>query len=59
MITCWEVGRDMRRKEPEVAERAENGELPVLGWKGGAKNKTKKNEKYGTLYYLARIIHDS
>jgi len=35
LITCWEVGRELREKEPELATRAENGELPVLGWKGG------------------------
>jgi hypothetical protein len=53
LITCWEVGREIREKEPELAERAENGELPVLGWKGGVEKKTKKREKYGTLRYLA------
>ncbi|MDG4555294.1 MAG: hypothetical protein P9E24_13785 [Candidatus Competibacter sp.] len=54
LIACWEVGREIREKEPEIARRAENGELPVLGWKGGVENKTKKGEKYGTLFYLAQ-----
>lgn len=54
LITCWEVGRELREKEPELASRAENGELPVLGWKGGVEKKTKKGEKYGTLFYLAQ-----
>jgi len=41
---------------PEVAERAENGELPPdLGWKGGVEKKIKKKEKYGTLFYLAQL----
>ena len=54
LITCWEVGRELRKKEPELAERANKGELPVLGWKGGVEKKIKKKEKYGTLFYLAQ-----
>lgn len=54
LITCWEVGRKMREKEPDLARRAENGELPPMGWKGGVEAKTKKGEKYGTLFYLAQ-----
>ena len=54
LITCWEIGREIREKEPELAQRAENGELPVLGWKGGVEKKTKKGKKYGTLHYLAQ-----
>jgi hypothetical protein len=53
LITCWELGRDMREKDPELAERARNGELPVLGWKGGVDKKIIKKEKYGTYNYLA------
>jgi DNA polymerase-3 subunit epsilon len=55
LITCWEDGRRLRLKEPELAQRAENGELPVLGWKGGVGKKIKKGEKYGTLNYLAQL----
>ena len=54
LITCWEVGREMRRKEPELAERARNGELPPMGWKGGVEKETKQKIKYGTLNYLAQ-----
>ena len=54
LITCWEVGRELCEKEPELAERARNGELPVLGWKGGVQKRTKQKEKYGTLFYLAQ-----
>ncbi len=54
LITCWEVGREMREKEPDLARRAENGELPLMGWKGGVDKKTGKGEKYGTLFYLAQ-----
>ena len=54
LITCWEVGRELRIKDPELARRAERGELPVLGWKGGVEKKIKKREKCGTLFYLAQ-----
>ena len=54
LIICWEVGRVRRENEPELAKRAENGELPVLGWKGGVGKKILKKEKYGTLFYLAQ-----
>jgi hypothetical protein len=53
LITCWEVGREIREKEPELAERAENGELPILAWKGGVAKKIEKSVKYRTLNYLA------
>lgn len=54
LIACWEVGRELREKYPELASRVEKGELPVLGWKGGVEKKTKEGEKYGTLLYLAQ-----
>lgn len=53
LIACWEVGRDLSVKDPELAERAKNGELPVLGWKGGVDKKILKKQKYGTFNYLA------
>jgi hypothetical protein len=53
LITCWEVGRDMSKKEPELAERARKGELPIIGWKGGVDKKIMKKGKYGTYNYLA------
>jgi len=54
LILCWEIGRDMRQREPELSRRAENGELPVSAWKGGVEEKTKIGEKYGTFNYLAQ-----
>lgn len=54
LITSWEVGRELREKNPELAEKAKNGELPVLGWKGGVDRQLKKTEKFGTLKYLAQ-----
>jgi hypothetical protein len=53
LITCWENGRELGKKKPELAEQAKNGELPVSGWKGGVEKKLKKKEKVGTHYYLA------
>ncbi len=54
LITCWEVGRRKSIETPELADRAKNGELPVLGWKGGIEKKIQKKEKYGSLNYLAQ-----
>ena len=57
LILCWEIGREMRQREPELARRAEKGELPashLLVWKGGVEKKIMKSEKYGTLNYLAQ-----
>lgn len=54
LITCWEVGRELCKTKPELAEQARNGELPVLGWKGGVEEKLKTGKKYGTLNYLAQ-----
>jgi len=53
LIMCWEVGRKKGIDDPELAERAQNGELPILDWKGGVGKKILKTEKYGTLNYLA------
>lgn len=55
LITCWEVGRKLRTKDPELAKRTEDGELPILGWKGGVEKKIQKSEKFGTLFYLAQL----
>ncbi len=52
IIVCWEVGRRLGKEEPGLAERTKNGELPVMGWKGGVEKKI-KGDKYGTLKYLA------
>jgi hypothetical protein len=53
LITCWEVGRVRSVGQPELAEQAKKGELPMLGWKGGVSKQLKIKEKYGTLNYLA------
>ena len=54
LIVCWERGREKSIEDPDLAERARKGELPVLGWKGGVEKKIEKKKKYGTLNYLAQ-----
>ena len=54
LITCWEVGRELGKKDPELAERARNGELPVLIWKGGVEKKIKKKETTRTKNVCGR-----
>lgn len=53
LIICWEVGRELGETDPELARKAQNGEFPVLLWKGGVNKKLKAGQKYGTLQYLA------
>jgi hypothetical protein len=54
LIKNYEVGRTLAKKNPELAEKAQNGELPQLGYKGGIKDDIKSKEKIGTLNYLAQ-----
>jgi hypothetical protein len=53
LITCWEVGRQQAIRDPELAERAKNNELPSLDWKGGVEKKLKAKIRFGCLNYLA------
>ena len=53
LIWCWELGRQKRLQDPDLAARAEKGKLVVLAWKGGVQKKLKVDKKGGTLYYLA------
>ena len=53
LINCWEIGRKLRDQNPSLTKCAENGELPILVFKGGVAKKIKKSWKYGTLNYLA------
>ncbi|MCG2432144.1 hypothetical protein [Aequorivita xiaoshiensis] len=53
LIKNYEVGRALAIKEPELAEKAKRGELPVLGYKGGVEKVLKKKEKIGALNYIA------
>jgi len=54
LIKNYEVGRALAKKEPELAEKAKRGELPVLGYKGGVDKTLKKKEKIGALNYVAK-----
>jgi len=54
LIWCWERGRQMSEENPELASRARNRELMVLGWKGGVPPGFKEKSKSGTLNYLAQ-----
>jgi hypothetical protein len=59
LIRCWEIGRQLRDKEPEIAALATKGELVSLHWKGGTGSckKLPPGKKppvgHGTLRYLA------
>lgn len=54
LIVAWETGRKLAVQQPELAEKALNGELPPLNWKGGVAKKLVKREKFGSLRYLAQ-----
>jgi hypothetical protein len=53
LIWSWERGRQKRVEDPDLAEKAEKGELLILPWKGGVEKNTKNKKKYGSLKYLA------
>jgi len=54
LIFCWEQGRELRFDNPDLAVRAEAGELVPLEWKGGVEKKLKANKpKAGSFFYLA------
>jgi hypothetical protein len=53
LIFCWERGRQNRAQNPDLAKRAEKGELVPLDWKGGVREKLNIEKKPGTLKYLA------
>lgn len=53
LIACWERGREIGAQDPELAAKAQKGELPILAWKGGVTKALKAKQKFGTLSYLA------
>lgn len=53
LICCWERGRQKRFDDPELATRAEKGQLVILAWEGGVEKRLKIERKTGTLKYLA------
>ena len=52
LIACWERGREVAREQADLAERAQNGELVILPWRGGVEAAV-KGRKYGSHRYLA------
>ncbi|MEZ5561219.1 MAG: hypothetical protein R3E86_22100 [Pseudomonadales bacterium] len=54
LIRCWERGRELQSEQPDLAERALSGELPILGWRGGIEGTPKFKSKWGSLFYLAQ-----
>lgn len=54
LIKCWETGRALASKNPDLAESCKAGELPPLNWKGGVARALKKKDKFGALQYLAQ-----
>jgi hypothetical protein len=54
LILAWEVGREKAIESPELAQKAQKGELPKLGYKGGVDKRSKQEIVYGTLQYLAQ-----
>jgi hypothetical protein len=53
LILCWEIGRQIRDQDRELAQRAEAGELVTLPWKGGAGDVEPGGKKEGVTQYLA------
>ena len=54
VIACWESGRNLAERRPDLKERALRGELPSMGWKGGVEKGFRQKSKFGTLRYLAQ-----
>jgi hypothetical protein len=53
LIASWEAGLRIANEDPFLADRARQGHLVVLSWKGGVEKALKKGRKYGSLKYLA------
>ncbi|HAE59771.1 MAG TPA: hypothetical protein DCG54_09785 [Anaerolineae bacterium] len=53
LIWCWENGRLLAEKEPDLAWRAKQGELMPLALQGGFSGDLDNKNKTGTLLYLA------
>lgn len=52
LINAWQVGRGLAVRDPDIAAKSKNGELPVLHVKGGVEKRI-KGDKIGSLWYLA------
>ena len=56
LIISWEIGRNLATNNLNLANKAKNGELPVLAWTGGVERKLKMPVKYGSMFYLAQWL---
>lgn len=52
LIATWERGIEMRKDGNPAVISFQNGELPVLPWRGGVEKKI-EGKKFGSLKYLA------
>jgi len=54
LICAWRTGQELALKDPELARRAQAGELPPLVWKGGGTKALKGSKsRVGSIHYLA------
>ena len=53
LINAWLAGIRYAKEHPDVAARAQAGELPVLPYRGGVERTIKSRHKIGALHYLA------
>ena len=51
---CHASGKELRNTSPELASRAESGELPVLEFPGGVDAADLTSGRFGSLFYLAQ-----
>ena len=56
LICCWERGRQKRVETPDLAARADKGELVILAWRGGVEDKLKikKNLEHFSIWLLGK-----
>lgn len=52
LIACWRRGVALAKENPSLAQRAREGELVELPWRGGVEAPI-KGKKYGSHRYLA------
>jgi hypothetical protein len=55
LIAAWQRGLEKRHQAPELARQCEEGQLPLLAWKGGIEkvSQAKNPKRIGSLLYLA------
>jgi hypothetical protein len=53
LINAWIAGIRYAKEHPDLAARAQAGELPVLPYRGGVERSIKTRNKIGALQYVA------